>query len=158
MRAGYRIADEPRPGGLAHLAVSPFWPFLAVMFGGSWLAWPWFALNGLAVGSPTRRREIAIAAGGFLLTGLLVLLIVGLSASGRFPQARLPYAFLALTAAKLGITYWLFGLQSATFEVYEYYGGAVRQGLPVILAAYFLTQAVGEKLLSAAPLLFVWLR
>jgi len=42
---GYRIADEPRPGALSQLAVNPLWPLLAVMLGGTWIAWPWFALN-----------------------------------------------------------------------------------------------------------------
>ncbi len=156
--AGYRLADEPRPGGLAHLAVNPFWPFLAVMFGGVWLSWPWFVVNGFAVGSPTRRKEVAIAIGGFTLTGLLVLLIVGLAATGHVPQDGLPYAFLALTAVKLGVTYWIHLLQSSTFEVYEYYGGAVRQGFLVILGAFFLSRVAGAKLLAAAPLIFIWLR
>ena len=35
--SGYRIADEPRPGAMEHLAVDPLWPFLAIMFGGAWL-------------------------------------------------------------------------------------------------------------------------
>ena len=68
----YRILDEPRPGGLAHLAVNPLWPLLAVMLGGVWLSWPWFVVNGFAVGSPTRFRELGLAIGGLIgATGLL---------------------------------------------------------------------------------------
>ena len=74
------------------------------------------------------------------------------------PTRGVPYALLTLTALKLGVTYWLHILQSRTFEVYEYYGGVVRQGFVVILAAYFLSQAAAPKLLAAAPLLFLWLR
>ena len=43
--SGYRIADEPRPGAMEHLAVDPLWPFLAIMFGGAWLSWPWFVFK-----------------------------------------------------------------------------------------------------------------
>ena len=155
---GYRIADEAKPSGLAHLAVNPFWPFLGVMFGGAWLSWPWFVVNGFAVGSPTRRRELSIAIGGFALSGLLLLSIVGLAGTGRIPERGVPYALLTLTALKLGVTYWLHALQSSTFEVYEYYGGAVRQGFLVIFAAYLLSRAAAPKLLGAAPLLVLWLR
>jgi hypothetical protein len=35
--SSYRIEDEPRPGGLEHLAVGPVWPFFSLMFAGSWL-------------------------------------------------------------------------------------------------------------------------
>jgi hypothetical protein len=156
--SGYRLADEPRPSGLSHIAVNPFWPFLSVMFGGAWLSWPWFVVNGFAVGSPTRRKELGVAIGGFVVTALLVLAIFGLAGTGRIPQRGVPYALLSLTVVKLGVTYWLHALQSTTFEVYEYYGGVVRQGFLVILAAYAVMQSAGAKLLAAAPLLFVWLR
>ena len=156
--SAYRIADEPAPSALAHLAVNPFWPFLAVMFGGAWLSWPWFALNAVAVGSPTRRRELAVAFGGFALTGVLVVLILGLAGTGRIPQSGVAYALLLLTVVKLGVTYWLHALQSRTFEIYEYYGGAVRQGFLVLLAAYFLRQVAAPKLAAVAPVVFLWLR
>lgn len=156
--SGYRIADEPRPSGLSQVAVNPFWPFLGVMFGGSWLSWPWFVVNGFAVGSPTRKKELAIAIFGFVLTGSMVVTIVGLASTGRISQRAVPYALLSLTVAKLGVTYWLHALQSTTFEIYEHYGGAVRQGFLVIIAAYAVAQSAGAKLLQAAPLVFIWLR
>jgi hypothetical protein len=155
---GYRIADEPKPSGLAHLAVNPFWPFLGVMFGGVWLSWPWFVLNGFAIGSPTRRKEIAIAAGGLALCAVLLLGVAALTARGYIPQTRIPYVILLLTAVKLGVTYWLHIVQSSTFEVYEYYGGIARQGILPVLAGFYLTEAAGAKLLAAAPFLFVLLR
>lgn len=156
--SGYRLADEPRPSGLSHMAVNPFWPFLGVMLGGAWLSWPWFVVNGFAVGSPTRKKELGIAIGGFALTALLVVTIIGLAGTGRISQRGVPYALLSLTVLKLGVTYWLHTLQTTTFEVYEYYGGTVRQGFLVILASYAVMQSAGPRLLAAAPLVYVWLR
>ena len=77
----YRIEDEPRPGALAHLVVSPMPILLAAMLGGPWLAWPWFVLNGIALGSPTLRRELAVVAvgvaGAAAITAATVTLIGG---------------------------------------------------------------------------------
>ena len=73
----YHLADEPRPGGLAHLAVQPFWPLLAMMLAGSWLALPWFVVNALAVGSPTRGKEIGLAVLAFAGSLGLVLAVIG---------------------------------------------------------------------------------
>ncbi len=73
MDTAYHIPDEPRPAGLAHMTVNPFWPLLCVMFVGAGFSWAWFVLNGIAMGSPTRRRELWIAIGGLL--GNAVLLI-----------------------------------------------------------------------------------
>ena len=61
----YRIGDEPRPGALARVAVDPMWPLLAVMLGGVWLSWPWFVLNGVVVGSPTRQGWQRVAGVSF---------------------------------------------------------------------------------------------
>lgn len=158
MRAsGYRIADEPRPSTLAHLTVNPFWPFLAVMFGGLWLSWPWFVLNGFAMGSPTRRRELGIAVAGLATVGLALLFVLYLLGREALPRAAFPYVRLSLTLVKLGFTYWLHLTQARTFEIYEFYGGIVRQGFPVILGAYFLNGAVAPKVLEASPWLYLWL-
>lgn len=156
--SSYRIADEPRPGALAHIVVNPFWPFLAVMFGGAWLSWPWFLLNSYAVGSPTRRKELALVGGGFTATFALLLLIFSLAGTEVVSQRMLPYALLSLLIVKLGVTYWLHALQSSSFEIYEYYGGIVRQGFLVILAAFFFTQSMAPRLLQANPFLYLWLR
>ena len=55
MSRAYHIADEPAASPLSKYAVSPLWPMLAVMFGGAWLAWPWFAVNAFAIGSASRK-------------------------------------------------------------------------------------------------------
>lgn len=137
MRAeSYRIADEPTPGALAYLAVNPLWPFMAVMFGGIWLSWGWFIINGVAVGSPTRKREwLWIAAGVVVAIGLLATIFY-LSAAGVIAKTYIKYALLSVVAWKIGVTYVLYNLQSHSIELYEYYGGRLQNGIFVIAAAY----------------------
>lgn len=134
----YQIVDEPMPGGLARWAVHPLWPLLGVMFGGAWLAWPWFAFNAFAVGSPTRKREAMIAAGGFAGTLAIAFAIVALANLLRWPAAAVSYAVIGLAVWKLAVSYWLFSLQGRSFHLYEHFGGQVRSGLLVLLLAGFL--------------------
>lgn len=155
---GYRIADEPKPGALQHLVVDPLWPFLAIMFGGAWLSWPWFIFNGFAVGSPSRRRELAIALGGFVASAGALFVLFYAVGIGWLPTGGLPYGLLVVVVVKLAVTYWLHVLQASTFEIYTYYGGAVRSGVIVLVAAYFLNRAVGPKVLGGAPFVYMWLQ
>jgi tetratricopeptide (TPR) repeat protein len=94
----YRIIDEPSPSSLARVAVKPFWPLLASMLGGTWLAVPWFILNGFALGSPTRRREALLAA--LAVGGALALAMLVLSVDAHFHLGRrnAELALLAVTA------------------------------------------------------------
>jgi hypothetical protein len=150
--ARYHIADEPRPGRLQTMAVNPFWPLLGLMLGGPWLAWPWFALNGFAVGSPTRRRELAIVAlavlGSAALVGGLIAASAGLALTGVWVK----FGLLALTIFKLGMGYVLFTTQSRSFGLYAYYGGPVQNGVAGILLGIFLddfvTKALGRGFLA----------
>ncbi|MBI2839115.1 MAG: hypothetical protein HYX75_12415 [Acidobacteria bacterium] len=134
----YRLPDEPHPGSLAQLAVRPFWPLLGVMLGGAWLSWPWFVVNGFAVGSPTRKRELALAACGFAGTIALVTLILRVDQMYDLSRATANFALLAITVWKLAISYSLFAHQSRSFGLYEYYGGKVKNGVAVVLVAFFL--------------------
>jgi hypothetical protein len=141
----YRIDDEPRPGAWARLAVSPFWPLLGLMLGGCWLGLPWFALNSIAVGSPTRNRELLLVAVGFVGSLVLALMLTHLHASGYLgSEASIQYALLVLLIWKLAIGYTLYVQQSATIELYQYYGGVLsRYGIAVVLAGtFFLRDAV----------------
>lgn len=124
----YALPDEPAPGGLAPWTVEPFWPLLAVMFGGAGLSWCWFVFNGFAMGSPTRVREALIAAGGFLGSFLLLLGIVGARASGAIGEAAFPYWMELILFWKIGVSYWLFAVQGRTFPIYAYYGGRCAAG------------------------------
>ena len=150
----YRIEDEPQPGGLAHLAVNPIWPFFAIMFGGTWLSWPWFIVNAIAVGSPTKKKEISIALGGFAISFLAVATLWNLADNRVISEGSIPYALLAILVWKLGVTYWLHTIQGRTFELFLYFGGTVRSGVPVLLFSFLL----GSKLLDNLPVfLRVWL-
>jgi hypothetical protein len=151
-RRRYRIEDEPRPGALARFAVQPLWALLAVMFAGSWLAWPWFAWNGWVVGSPSLRREIAWVVAGFAGRAALIVVLLAADASGRLPAAAVPYALLPLTLWTLAVSYVLHILQSRGFQLYEHYGGKLRSGLPVVLGGFLvrhlLLQSAGSGLLA----------
>jgi hypothetical protein len=131
----YRIPDEPTSSGLSTVAVQPFWPLLGVMFGGVWLSWPWFALNGFAVGSPTRGRELALAVGGFAGNAAISLGIIALAHAGLLKGSGLSYAVVVLTVWKLVVSYFLYVLQTRSFHLYEHFGGAVRNGLPAVVMA-----------------------
>lgn len=153
----YHIADEPRPSTLARLAVNPFWPLLGVMFGGAWLSWPWFVFNAYAVGSPTRRRELAAAAGGFVGGAGLLYLLLSLIGGEVVPQRGLPYLLTILVLWKLGISYWLYVLQARTFELYTYFGGTVRNGIVVLIAAFLLEVRMMAPLREKFTFLYILL-
>lgn len=135
----YQIADEPHETSLARYVVRPSVPMTAAMLAGAWLAWPWFAFNAIAMGSPTKRKEIALVIAAFAGTAVLGLVVLGLSDAGYLPDGvPLRFAFLAIATFKLAMTYYLFLVQDRTFHVYQYYGGAVRNGSGVTSAGYWL--------------------
>lgn len=135
---GYRIVDEPRPGPMARASVDPLWPLLGFMFGGAWLGWLWFAVNGYAMGSPTRRRELLLLGVGVTgVAGLAVLLVWAVSA-GVLARGQIWAGLLLITLWKLGISYWLFALQHRTFDLYRYFGGSAINGIWIVAAGYFL--------------------
>jgi len=142
----YRIGDEPLPGPLQRLAVNPVWPLLTVMFGGSGLSWAWFVLNGFALGSPTRRREAALAAAGLAGSVLLVALLGQLAGSEVLSPANLRYALVGVTVWKLAVTYRLYLLQVRCFGLYEYFGGKVANGAIVVIAAVLLYGSFSAQL------------
>lgn len=151
----YRIADEPRPGTLTHLAVHPVWPLFGVMFGGAALSWTWFIVNGAAIGSPTRRQEIGWAIGGMAGTTALILVISYLASQELLGRLGLPYSQVGLTVWKLAVSYWLFTLQSRSFHLYEHFGGPVRNGMIIVALGFFLTTRLYQGL---PPFWFLLLR
>lgn len=139
----YQIADQPIDSALRDYVVRPSTPLLADILCGTWLAWPWFAFNAIAMGSPTRRKELALCAGAFAVTfalaaGVLILFRYGVIPTG----APLRLALLAISACKLAFTYYLVVVQDRTFHVYEYYGGTVRDARRVLLAGTLVSSFV----------------
>jgi hypothetical protein len=140
--ASYRIQDEPAPSGLGHLIVNPVFPLLSIMLAGAWLSLPWFIFNGFALGSPTRRKELALAVAAPL--GLLALstVLAILAALLELPKGSLPYFQVLLIVWKLAVAYWLFDLQKRGFALHEHFGGQVRNGAPVLIAGFLLRGTV----------------
>ncbi len=142
----YRIADEPQPTTLSHLAVNPVWPLFGVMFGGAALSWSWFLVNGAAIGSPTRRQESSLAIGGMAGSLVLILAISTLAGQEILGDLGVRYSLVGLTVWKLAVSYWLFTLQSRSFHLYEHFGGTVRNGALVVIVGFFLTTRLYQGL------------
>jgi hypothetical protein len=138
----YRIDDEPRPGKLARLTVNPFWPFLGLMLGGAWLGWPWFVLNGAAMGSASFKREAGLVLVAFLLTLPLFIALIAVAQSFGLPREYLRLVLLPVVAFKLAVTYFVFLAQSRSFELFSYFGGVTRNGMYVAAAGFLLRSAV----------------
>ena len=103
----YQIADEPIETQLRAYVVRPHVPLLALALGGTWLAWPWFAFNAIAMGSPTRRKEVALCIAAFAITGVLAAIVIALVDAGVLPETGLAIRLAlleALTAAAEELT------------------------------------------------------
>jgi hypothetical protein len=147
----YQIADEPAPGALARFAVNPLFPFLAFLLGGLWIAWPWFAFNGIAVGSPTWRREWLWLGGSILVISVLLFVLTEMVLAQVLVPPWSRYAGLTIPLVKLATLYAVFVLQSRTIEIYEYYGGVLRNGVFVLAAILLLRPG---RVMEELPLFF----
>ena len=141
MAATYHIADEPIPGRLASLVVNPFWPLLAAMLAGFWLALPWFAVNGAAMGSATRRREWAFIAGGLAVSAALGGALLYAVDHDLVSVRAFRYGLVGLVAWRLAVAYAVFSLQQASFELHRHFGGEARNGAFLVVAAAILGPA-----------------
>ncbi|MBI1384467.1 MAG: hypothetical protein GC150_06110 [Rhizobiales bacterium] len=121
----YQIVDEPRPGALARFAMNPMIPIIVFMiFGSFWYVLSpgglLFILNSLALGGPTRAREIAFAC----------LAVLAKDAGGaalaigwpRTPDLApvLPYLEVIPLAVGLWLAYQVFLLQSRSHHIREH--------------------------------------
>ncbi|HEY5925841.1 MAG TPA: hypothetical protein VIV11_29340 [Kofleriaceae bacterium] len=140
----YEIADEPMPAsGFENLVFQPSAPLLGMMWCGAWLAWPWFIVNSIAMGSPSARREIQLCIAGFAGTAVLALVVFGLVDAGIIEsKLALQIALLGVVAFKLGIAYAVSTIQARTFHVYTYYGGAVQRAMYVLVVGSYLRDIV----------------
>ncbi len=121
----YRIIDEPAPSALSRLAVNPFWIVLAGMLLSRWqaLALMWFVVNGFALNSPTKLREIiwAGAALGLALAvrGPLPGLLHGSIGRDAF-AAYWPYIHILIIAMLLTAVYRLYLYQFGSYQLFRY--------------------------------------
>ncbi|MBK8263409.1 MAG: hypothetical protein IPK80_18950 [Nannocystis sp.] len=144
--APYRLVDEPDLGENARwrrFAVDPGWPMLGLMLAGAWAAWPWFWLNGQALGSPTRARErlwIAAGVGGSAAGGLLLLAL--LAAGVLRGAVALQLGLLVITAWKLGVATLIFKKQAAALPRLIEAGGEAQSGVGALLLAIFVGRAL----------------
>ena len=145
-RSGYAILDEPKPGTLARYIVNPFWPLLAMMMAGTWLAGPWFIFNAFALGSSTRKSEMWLVIGSVLMSIAFLAVMTTLIMYDVFPQTPRPYVHIVLAVIKLSFAYVIFMRQQRSLALYEYYGGAVRNGALVLVAG-----VVMRGVFSGAP-------
>lgn len=140
-RVRYQIPDEPKHSGLAHLAVDPMWPMFAQMMAGSWLGLPWFLLNSLALGSPTRKSEMLWMLGCVLGTMGLYFAYMHASQLGLLHGTSRRIALLAFVVLKLIVGYVLYLKQARVFEIWTHYGGQARNGIMVFLIGAFVGRA-----------------
>ena len=139
----YNIADEPIETSRRHLVVDPSAPLLAEMVCGSWLSLPWFAFNAIAMGSPTRRREIVLCVIAVAVTIVAGAAVLALREHGVIESRTvLRFAILGIVTWKLAMAYAIYTLQARTFHVYEYYGGPVRSASYVLSTGWLLRDVV----------------
>jgi hypothetical protein len=134
MGATYRIADEPIGGRFASLTVNPFWPLLASMLAGTWLALPWYAVNAAAMGSATRRRELAWVVGGLAASAALGATLLWALDAGHVTPRAFRYLLVGVVAWRLVVAYALFSLQQPSFELHRHFGGSARNGALLVVA------------------------
>ena len=123
--ARYAIPDEPLPSRYTQLVVTPYATMLGVMLGGSLVGLPWMAVNGWAMGSATWKKEVASFDARIAPFLERTLLRVGL---GVVSREAAPYLAIFIQAFRLAGGYWVYMLQSASFELYQHFGGRVSRG------------------------------
>lgn len=146
-RVAYTLPDEPRPSQLAMLAVDPVWPLLGMMLAGPWLGLTWFIVNSLALGSPTRNREITLVATAIFGSALILVILTYASSADWISQSAMRYASLSLVTLRLACAYGLYLLQARVGELFSYYGGKLNNGwIFLVLAAMLGTPQVRTAL------------
>lgn len=148
MATAYRLPDEPSPSGLSRYAVDPLWPLLTLMLAGGGFGLLWFAFNAAALGSPTRGREWGCIALSVIGAPVLVIAVTVAVGAGWLSPRNAPYAMLSMLLLKVAVAYMLYLMQQRTFEIWEYYGGEPRNGLPLMI----LLAVVGRGALDLSTL------
>lgn len=144
----YQIIDEPRPSSISHLTANPVWPLLSHMLGSPFYAWIWYGLNSFALGSPTRRRELALIVLGVVGTFVWIIGVFALEAGEVISRTSQPYTRLGLTIFSLTISYFLYMLQHSPFEIHKYFEGKVMNGTVGLVLAVVIGKKVQSIILS----------
>lgn len=144
----YRIVDEPVPTRVSRLAVRPLWPWLTLALGGAWAGLPWFVVNTFALGSPTRKKELALAIllPFFTLALFSLLILIAM----QLPKGALPYLIIPVHFLKLVAGYLLLTWQSRAFQLHEHFDGEVRNGMYLMIAATLVRSYVLDGLKSVS--------
>ncbi len=126
----YRIIDEPRMSSISRVSANPMWPLLSVMIASPVFGWIWFIVNGLAIGSPTKLKEILIACGGIVFLGFFYINLGKIMSDDEsiFIQ-YVDYIRLISVIISLWISYYLYILQSLPFRLHEYFNGPTMNGV-----------------------------
>ena len=134
----------------------------ASMFVGVWLAWPWFAFNAFALGLEdkaqlAKRLMIGLAGSSALAIFAVSMLepetfdasLLGLLFDDPEPDAFsfFPYVVIALVGWKSLTAYRLYEDQRLRAEVYEYFGGTLRNSAPLIVGGVMIRSWVLLQLL-----------
>ncbi len=148
---GYRIIDEPQPGRGPWIAVNPFWPLLAMVLTGILPGVLWFLYNGRALGSATRRRDLAVGGIGVLVSLASAFALQTLRPS--IPVAVFPYLGLFLVGWKVMIGYLLHIDQARSVELYQYFGGRLGKGFLLMILVIVLATVAGIYAHGQTPIL-----
>jgi hypothetical protein len=139
--SGYNIVDEP-VGGSRGLVVRPYLVLLGAMLGGAWLAWPWFVYNSIAMSSPTRDREILLVGAGAFGSLLISMGILHLIEDGLIGVPTFRYLLIVVIVWKLAFAYAVTNLQLRCFDLYEYFGHPVQNGIYVVICGFIVRGTV----------------
>lgn len=131
-----------RVGGDRRFVVRALWPLLALMFCGVWLAWPWALFNEWLLDSDEFRSQVKTVVVGLLGATGLAAVVLALHDAEVFGLREARYAYVVLTAWKLGVSYWLTQRQSPSYRLYEYFGGKPINGAYVFIVGIFLAPTV----------------
>ena len=152
-RTGSPAGPRDRVGAQVGWATNPLWPLLATMLGGVWMGWTWFAINAVLLGGDRVRKQMTLLVVGLFVSSALSVFLLWLAGIDMLSIRAFKYAVISLAGWKLGVSYMLHIHQRRAFEVYEYYGGKVRNGAVVAFAGIFLRSMV----LDFVPFGWWWL-
>lgn len=115
----YRLADEPRAGLFGRIVLPPVLVFMAATF-----FMPWglllIALNALALGAPTRWREIALVAAALAVYFGADFLFLQLNRGGILPLRPATYLFFLAIGGALTLAAFAFISQARTAALRRY--------------------------------------